>query len=312
MRIIFMGNPDFAVPSLKKIAEAGELVAVVTNPERPIGRGRRVNSSAVAQAARELGIPLLQPDSLTDPAFVNELESIAPDLFVVVAFRILPRILIEIPKLGSINLHGSLLPRYRGAAPIQWALINGDKETGLTTFLIKPRVDTGDILHQVAIPIEDDDDYGSLAERMSQIGSNLLVETVKELNAGKMTPVIQDESLVTKAPKITSEMCRIDWTLDAVAIRNRIRGFSPRPGAYTDWDGKRLKIFSARTIDINDSDLLPGTVSKSSGNDLLVQTGQGQLKIVECQLEGKRRMTAEEFLRGVNVTSGLILGKQYD
>ncbi|NQT97685.1 MAG: methionyl-tRNA formyltransferase [Candidatus Marinimicrobia bacterium] len=310
MRIVFMGNPEFAVPSLQRIVNSKhELITVVTNPDRPVGRGRRLQPSAVAQAAADLGLSLIQPETLHDSKFHSRLNKLQPDLFVVVAFRILPRAILSIPVCGSINLHASLLPRYRGAAPIQWALINGDSETGLTTFLIKPKVDTGDMLDQISVVIKPDDDFGSLSERMQLIGADLLIRTIDKVSTEAIKPSLQDKTQVTSAPKITMDICRIDWSKSAVDILNLIRGLSPAPGAHTRWRNKRLKIFAGRVIE-DDSDIAqPGTIVALKANEIQVRTGLGILAIEECQLEGKRRLVVDEFLRGIKIQISEVLGE---
>lgn len=304
-----MGNPDFAVPSLQRIADSRhDLVAVVTNPARPVGRGRKMQLSAVARSAQKLDLLLIQPESLNDETFDAQLTELKPDLLVVVAFRILPRMVLAIPALGSINLHGSLLPQYRGAAPIQWALINGDSETGLTTFLIKPKVDTGDILDQVTVTITPDDDFGSLSQRMQEIGADLLLSTVEALAAGRIKPRQQDQTQVTSAPKITKDICRIDWSGSAVNILNLIRGLSPMPAAFTTWQGKRLKIFAGRQAENKTSSESPGTIIGLQTKAIQVQTGSGILEFTDCQLEGKQRLTSEQFLRGSNIQISEVFG----
>ncbi len=310
MRIVFMGNPEFALPSLRRIVNSRhELIAVVTNPDRPVGRGRQLQPSAVAQAAADLGLPLIQPDTLHDSKFHSSLNKLQPDLLVVVAFRILPRTVLSIPAFGSINLHASLLPLYRGAAPIQWALINGDSETGLTTFLIKPKVDTGDILDQISVAIEPDDDFGSLSERMQLIGADLLIQTIDKVSTEAIKPRLQDNTQVTSAPKITMDICRIDWSKSATDILNLIRGLSPAPGAHTRWRNKRLKIFAGLVIE-DDSDIpQPGTIVVVKANEIQVQTGLGILAVKECQLEGKRRLAVDEFLHGIKIQISEVLGE---
>ena len=305
-----MGNPEFALPSLQRIVNSRhELIAVVTNPDRPIGRGRQLQPSAVARAAVDLGLSLLQPDTLHDSKFHISLNNLQPDLFVVVAFRILPRVVLSIPAFGSINLHASLLPRYRGAAPIQWALINGDSETGLTTFLIKPKVDTGDILDQISVAIEPDDDFGSLSERMQLVGADLLIRTIDKVSTAAIKPRLQDNTQVTSAPKITMDICRIDWSKSAADILNLIRGLSPAPGAHTRWRKKRLKIFAGRVIESDSNIPQPGTIVALKANEIQVQTGLGILAVKECQLEGKRRLAVDEFLRGIKIQISDVLGE---
>ncbi|MFH1852180.1 MAG: methionyl-tRNA formyltransferase [Candidatus Neomarinimicrobiota bacterium] len=304
MRLIFMGNPEFAVPSLRRlVAFDHDLAAVVTSPDRPVGRGRRLQPTAVAAVASELNLPLLQPDSLRDPDFHQQLTELHPDLLVVVAFRILPQTILTVPTRGTVNLHGSLLPRYRGAAPIQRALINGDSSTGLTTFLVEPSIDTGNILDQIEVPITADDDYGSLAERMSRIGADLLEGTIARLQQGVPGSIRQNEQLVTRAPKITRELCHIDWQATATEIHNLIRGLAPEPAAFTILGGQRLKIFrSAVTTTTKTGE--PGLVLQHTDEELVIQTGRGALAILECQLEGKRRLLVTDFLRGSPVKAG--------
>jgi len=310
MRLIFMGNPEFAVPTLQALVGSGfDVVGVVTNPDQPVGRGRNLRSSAVALAARSANLKLIQPDSLNDANFHSELRNLLPDLFVVVAFRILPQTLLEIPKIGSVNLHGSLLPRYRGAAPIQWALINGDKLTGLTTFLIKPKVDTGDIVDFVELPIQPEDDYGSLSQRMQPAGAKLIVNTIQNLIDGRAIFQTQDNSKATKAPKITKEICRIDWNQPNSAILNLIRGLAPVPGAFTTIAGKRLKLFKSVCLPDSEQSAVPGEIVLVSDTELQVQTSSGIIAVESCQLEGKRRLDVKEFLHGTNIVRGIILGE---
>ena len=310
MRLIFMGNPEFAVPTLQALVDSGsDVVGVVTNPDQLVGRGRKLRSSAVALAARAANLKLIQPDSLNDANFHSELRNLQPDLFVVVAFRILPRRVLEIPKHGSVNVHGSLLPKYRGAAPIQWALINGNKQTGLTTFLIKPKVDTGDIIDFVELPIQPEDDYGSLSLRMQAAGAKLIVITIQNLIAGRAIFQTQDNSKATKAPKITKEICRIDWDQPNSAIFNLIRGLAPVPGAFTTITGKRLKLFKSVCLPDSEQSAVPGEIVLVSDTELQVQTGSGIIAVKSCQLEGKRRLDIEEFLHGTSIARGIILGE---
>lgn len=306
MRIIFMGTPQFAIPSLCKLAESQhELSGCVTVPDKPSGRSLKVISSPIKKTAQDLGIHLLQPHDLTEEHFINEIKDLSPDLAVVVAFRILPEAVYSIPRLGCINLHASLLPDLRGAAPINRAIMNGMTQTGLTTFLIEKSVDTGKILLQQKVDITPDDDAGSLAAKMSKLGADLMMQTIDEYVAGRISPQPQ-VGTVTKAPKILPDHCLIDWNCSAQDIHNQIRGLSPIPAAYTSLAGKRLKVFRSRLIE-TDISREPGMV-EVVGNEVRVATLAGTLAIVELQLEGKKRMNSSDFLRGYNFQEGTRLG----
>ncbi len=303
MKIVFMGTPEFAVPSLKAIAEAGyEIAAVVTNQDEPQGRGLKISPSAVKTTALELGLPIIQAASLKDPEFVARLKTIAPDLMVVVAFRILPRDVFTIPKLGTFNLHASLLPRYRGAAPINWAIIRGERETGVTTFFLDDKVDTGKIILQKKTEISIDDTAGELAKRLSLTGAEAVVETIRLVEDGNVKIIEQDNSLATTAPKISKENCLIDWSKPAKEVHNFVRGFSPEPGAYTFLDDKFLKIFRTR---------LTGEKANPSAGEIKIEAGRFYascsdelVEILELQLEGKKKLDAREFVRGARIESG--------
>jgi methionyl-tRNA formyltransferase len=255
-----------------------------------------------------MGLPLLQPESLKDSSFRESLTSLKPELFVVVAFRILPSVLLGIPRRGAINLHASLLPAYRGAAPIQWALINGETVTGLTTFLIEPKVDRGAILLQKKIPIDPEDNYGSLADRMSELGADLVLRSIDGWEAGQIIPQHQDHSQATAAPKIKPEHRQINWSLPALQIHNLIRGLAPQPGAFTTWKKRTLKVFSSRVVELEGTAQPPGTITTATGNQFIVQTGDHGLALLEAQLEGKKRLSIEEFLRGCHFSVGERLG----
>ena len=307
MQVVFMGNPGFAVPSLQTLYDSNHTVlAVVTNPDKTQGRGRTLQPTPIARFAREKNIPLLQPDSLKGESVARELDRLNADLFVVVAFKILPLILLQIPKLGCVNLHGSILPKYRGAAPIQRALINGDSITGLTTFILAPKVDTGDLLLKQEIIIYPDDNFGTLSHRMSQLGSKLLLETLDKIESGKIESVLQDSSLATKAPKITPEMCQIKWDRSARQIRNRINALSPGPGAFTTLKGKRLKLF--QTVISNKKQTTSGEIISIDRERISVSCGEGSLDIFEVQLEGKRNISVKDFLHGSSLSVGEKLG----
>jgi methionyl-tRNA formyltransferase len=301
--IVFMGTPDFAVPSLDiLLRHSYHVVSVVTAPDKPRGRGQELSPTPVKEAALRHGLAVSQPVSLKDPAFAAELAALNPDLIVVVAFRILPREVFAIPRLGSFNLHASLLPKYRGAAPINWAIMNGDAITGVTSFFLEEKVDTGGMILQVGVPITPDDDAGSLHDKLAVVGAAVVLDTVRLIEAGKAVPQPQDNVLATPAPKIFKEDCKIRWDLPAVKIRNTIRGLSPYPTAYTLLGGKVVKIFRSHIAGAKAA-WSPGelTVSPSS---LEVSTQDFRLAIDELQIEGRKRMGAEEFLRGHKIVSG--------
>lgn len=300
LRIVFMGTPEFAVHSLKCLLEAGyEIVAVVTAPDKPAGRGMDLRESAVKQFAVSKGLKILQPEKLKDPAFIESLKALHADLFAVVAFRMLPEAVWNMPPLGTINVHASLLPQYRGAAPINWAIINGEKKTGVTTFKLKHEIDTGNILLASAIPIEEEDDAGSLHDKLMKEGGKLLVETLKRLQSGTLQEKEQmpENETLRHAPKILSETCRIDWNRQTTDIYNLIKGLAPYPAAFTTLDGKKLKIFSAEPLDGNKKEA-PGTLITDNKTYLRFTTGDGILDIKDLQWEGRKRMKTEEFLRG--------------
>lgn len=300
MKIVFMGTPDFAVPSLKILLESRhEVKAVVTAPDKERGRGRKVSFTPVKEFALQNNLPVLQPEKLKNPEFIEQLKNFNADLFVVVAFRILPKDVFTIPTKGSFNLHGSLLPKYRGAAPIQWAIINGEKETGVTTFKLEEKVDTGNIYLQEKLKIEDEDDLGSVHDKMSLLGAEVVLKTVDLIDSGNFRLQKQDDSLTSPAPKITKETGKIDWNKSAEEIHNLIRGLSPFPGASFYHNNKQIKIYKTK-IDIAEK-LEPAEI-KQTKKELYIGTGNGTLDILELQQEGKKRMTAEEFLRGFSFT----------
>ncbi len=306
MRLIFMGTSEFAVPCLLALLRGPHsVVAVVTAPDKPAGRSLHLSESPVKSAAKGLGIHILQPADLRDPFFLKAMTGYQPDVAAVVAFRILPTELFTIPSLGCVNLHASLLPELRGAAPIQWALMRGFIRTGVTTFLIERKVDTGGILLQEQVPILPEDDSELLSRRMSDVGAALLTQSLAGLEAGRLTPRPQIGEPST-APKITRETCVIDWTRSAVEIHNQVRGLAPTPAAFTHWEGKVLKLY--RTEVIGEAGSLPGSIQMGESSVLTVATGQGSLVIRELQLEGKKRMRGEEFTRGRQIRPGTRLG----
>lgn len=310
-KIVFFGTPDFAVPSLDAIVKAGyDVAAVVTATDKPAGRGHGMLKSAVKQYAEAHGIEVLQPEKLRDEAFLTRLREINADLFVVIAFRMMPELVWAMPRLGTFNLHASLLPRYRGAAPINWAVINGDKETGVTTFFLTHEIDTGAVIDRVAIPVTDADNAGTVHDRLMELGAKLTVNTVKAIFDGtaKATPQaeIAPGELPTPAPKIFKETCRIDWSKPALTIHNLVRGLSPYPGAWSTLTADNaapadIKIFATAVTDTS-SEAAPGTVHISDGK-LLVDTADRQLQILQLQAPGKRRLDADAWLRGVRLTA---------
>lgn len=305
MRIVFMGTPEFAVASLAALIHAGEeVVAVVTGPDKPAGRGQKLRQSAVKEYAVAKGIPVLQPERLKSEAFLQELRSYQADLQVVVAFRMLPEVVWDMPRLGTLNLHASLLPQYRGAAPINHAIINGETETGVTTFLLQHEIDTGHVLFSEKVNIAEDETAGELHDKLMDVGSNLVVKTVKALANGeaKSTPQeqIQINGQLHAAPKIFKEHCLIDWNKPMNVVYNQIRGLSPYPTAYTTLNGKTLKIYRAEKHPFPSSESTPkaGTVQTDGKSYLDFATENGYLRILELQLEGKKKMEIDEFLRG--------------
>ena len=309
MKIAFLGTPKFAVPSLKILQSSDHTVmGVVTVPDKPAGRGRQIHSSAIKEAALGYGMPVLQPENLRDETFIQELQSWNADLFVVVAFRILPEIVFQMPPQGTFNLHASLLPKYRGAAPINWALINGEKETGLTTFFIDKNIDTGEILLQRSLPIDADKTAGELHDALSIMGAELVLETVNDIAAGTLKPQKQVGE-VTLAPKLTKELGKIDWTQSALKCHNLIRGLSPVPASYTMFRGRRLKILRSRLCEAESHAEAPGCITAVGKNGPIdVQTSDGLLSILQVKPEGKKMMTAGEFIRG----SRIDIGEKFD
>lgn len=295
-----MGTPQFAVPSLDILLKNGhEILSVVTVPDKPKGRGQKLGISEVKQFALENNLKVLQPVKLKDENFLNELKELQPDLIIVVAFRILPSVIFNIPKYGIFNLHGSLLPKYRGAAPINWAIINGDKETGVTTFFLKEKVDTGNIILQQKIEIGENDTFGEIYEKLSGIGAELVLKTVTQIEKGEVKIIEQKDEHSSPAPKIFKEDCRIDWSKSSEEIHNFVRGLSPYPTAFSTLDSKVLKIYlTLKTQVKSNSD--KGILLKE-GKKLFVNTNDNLLEILELQLEGKKRMNAINFLNGMDM-----------
>jgi methionyl-tRNA formyltransferase len=297
MKIVFMGTPDFSIPSLKSIYKSNhELAAVVTAPDKERGRGRKVTFTPVKQFAVDKNIPVYQTEKLKgNIEFVDQMNELHPDLFVVVAFRILPKEVFNIPKFGSFNLHGSYLPKYRGAAPIQWALINGETETGLTTFKLAEKVDTGNIYLQEKIEIFPADNFETLHDRMSLLGADLVLRTIELIESGNYELKQQDDSIASSAPKITREICKIDWNKTALEIHNLVRGLSPHPAAFFNYNDKVLKIYKTEIVEKKD---LKSFQILQTKTELEIGCGKDAIRVLEIQQEGKKRMGIEEFLRG--------------
>ncbi|HMS65935.1 MAG TPA: methionyl-tRNA formyltransferase [Ignavibacteria bacterium] len=295
MKIVFMGTPSFAVPSLEMLIENKyNVCSVVTAPDMKKGRGLNVSISEVKECSLKYNLKILQPENLKDEKFISEISEFSPDLIIVVAFRILPKEVYSIPALGSFNLHASLLPAYRGAAPINHAVINGEKETGVTTFFLKEKVDTGNILLQKKVNIDINDDAGSLHDKLSLIGAECVLETVKLIESGSFIPFEQNELLSSPAPKIFKKDCKIDWNKDSVKIHNLVRGLSPYPSAYSILENRSVKIFKTKFSDLPASNS-PGTVIIKD-KKMLVSTGDNILEIEELQFEGKKRISAIDFI----------------
>lgn len=298
-RIVFMGTPEFAVASLQTLVESGyNVVAVVTAPDKPAGRGMQLKASAVKEYALAQHIPVLQPEKLRNPAFLEELRAFAADLQIVVAFRMLPEAVWNMPELGTVNVHASLLPQYRGAAPINWAIINGEKETGVTTFRLKHEIDTGNILLQKKTAILPEDNIGTVYERLMQMGADLLLQTVDGLVAGTIIPQPQQEAAISRhAPKIFKEDCQVRWENNAEAIHNLVRGLSPYPAAFTTLEGKQLKLFATSFMS-EAHQKQPGHHETDGKTFLRFAAADGWVYALDVQYEGKKRMLVADFLRG--------------
>ena len=315
LRVVFMGTPDFACPTLQKLLDRGEeVIAVVTQPDRPKGRGQKMVPPPVKELAEKNGIPVLQPQKVRAPEFIEILKGMNPDLIVVVAFgQILPKALLDIPKFGCINVHASLLPHYRGAAPLNWCIINGETETGVTTMLMDEGLDTGAMLLKKVTPIDPEEDTQSLHDRLSAIGADTLSETLDMLAAGGLIPVKQDDSLSCYAPILKKEHGRIDWNRKPADIKNMVRGMSPWPCAFTWLDGKLVKIFRVRVDTAKGGEAAePGTVLSAGKEGIEVACDGGVIIIDELQLEGRKRLPAGDFLAGCKITPGIILGNKED
>ena len=306
MRVIFMGTPDFAVGTLEEIIKAGhEVPLVVTQPDKPKGRGKAMQFTPVKECALKHGIEVFQPVKVRESANVEYLRKFNADIMIVVAFgQILPKSILDMPKYGCVNVHASLLPKYRGAAPIQWAVINGEEVTGVTTMLMDDGIDTGDMIAKRQVRLDENETGGSLFDKLADVGAKLCVETMDMLLNGTAEFTPQDNEASTHTAMIHKELGEIDWNKSAVEIERLIRGLNPWPSAYTHLNGKTFKIWQAKVLDEN-SDKEPGNISKINKNDFCVQTGDGQLILKEVQLEGKKRMDAGSFLRGNQLEEGM-------
>jgi methionyl-tRNA formyltransferase len=301
LRIVFFGTPDFAVASLKAVIEAGgNVVAVVTAPDKPAGRGQQLQASAVKQYAVAQGLPVLQPEKMKAPEFLDELRNLKADLQIVVAFRMMPEVVWNMPPMGTINVHGSLLPQYRGAAPINRAIMNGETETGVTTFKLKHEIDTGDILLQTKVPILPEDNAGTMHDKLMVAGAELLVVTVKGLAAGTLKEIPQaavTNSELRHAPKLFKEDMLIDWNSGCNEINNFVRGLSPYPTAFTHLGGKTMRVYAVK-IELAETGKLPGTYETDHSTFLRFAAKDGWVFVLDLQLEGKKRMPVADFLRG--------------
>ena len=311
MRIIFMGTPDFAVPSLDILVQNGlNVVAVITSTDKYGGRGgKKLIESAVKKYAISKEIPVLQPKNLKNPEFLEELASYKADLQLVVAFRMLPVVVWDMPKLGTYNLHGSLLPRYRGAAPINWAVINGDKYTGVTTFKLKHAIDTGDLMYQKKVQITEDDNAGSVHDKMMIAGADLILKTVKSIGSGDYKTFPQDESQVSKAPKIFHETCEIDFNRSSDEIYNFVRGLSPYPGAWMTLDGLEMKVFDTERS-FEDNLATAGTIITDDKRYIKIAASDGYIVLKDVKLQGKKRMDIRSFLNGYKMNEAFIASEE--
>lgn len=307
LRIVFMGTPEFAVASLRRLVEEGyNVVAVVTTPDKPAGRGQKLHESDVKVAARELGLPILQPEKLRSEEFVSAMQELRPDLGIVIAFRMLPEVIWAMPRLGTFNLHASLLPQYRGAAPINWAIINGETETGITTFLLNHEIDKGAIINQLSMPILPEDNIGTMYDKLMVAGCDLVVDTVEKIASGNYTPIEQmhiDESTLKPAPKIFKEDCRIDWSWSGERIVNFVRGLSPYPAAWAAMQKQGEEVGSAKIFEVSftakaSTDCV-GTIYSDGKERIEVRCSDGIIHIHSMQMAGKRRMTNKELLLGL-------------
>lgn len=308
MRIIYMGTPDFAVPTLEALIQSKhEVIAVITQPDKPKGRGKAMQFPPVKEKALEYGIPVYQPVKVREPSFIEQMKGWEPDAIIVAAFgQILPKTVLDLPRYGCINVHASLLPKYRGAAPIQWAIINGEKETGITTMFMDIGLDTGDMLKKAVVPIEEKETGESLHDKLAALGGPLILETLEELENGTAVRTKQDDAQSCYAKMLTKSLGDIDWSQSAVQIERLIRGLNAWPSAYTKWEDKTLKIWAAEVMDGDKEGAAAGEVVERQKKALIVQTGEGRLSLKEVQLQGKKRMEIDVFLRGYPIMEGTV------
>lgn len=305
MRLLFIGTTPFAVPSLHTLYETSsrEILAVVTQPDRPQGRGGKLSTSPVKEAALKLSLPIFQPEKVRSKEFVQTVRDMAPDVIVVAAFgQIIPQRILDIPPLGCLNVHGSLLPRWRGAAPMQYALMAGDTQTGVTTMMMDAGLDTGDILLQSSLSLPEIENLGVLETRLAEMGAALLMQTLDALESGNCPRKPQDPSLVTQSPSLPPDIGLLEWSRPAEDLHNLVRGVTPKPGAYTYWQGKRLKVLRTEWSEI--SSALPGMIENIGGNGITVSTSRGALRLLEVQPESKARMAADAWARGARLVPG--------
>ncbi len=309
MKIVFMGTPDFAVPALEALVKGGhQVIAAVTQPDKPQGRGKGMAMPPVKEKAMEFAIPVYQPAKVREEGFFRQMRELSPEVIVVAAFgQILPKAILDLPQYGCINIHASLLPKYRGAAPIQWAIINGEKETGVTTMMMDAGLDTGDMLEKTVVPIEEEETAQSLSDKLSAAGGSLILSTLKKVEEGTLTRTPQRDEESCYAKILQKTLGRIDWNREAKLIERLIRGLNPWPSAYTTLNGKSLKLWKAKAL-LEEYPGEAGQVVKAVGNELLIKTGKGTLKAEALQLEGKKRMEADAFLRGCPIEEGTRLG----
>lgn len=308
MRIVFMGTPDFSVPTLEALSKAGhQVVLAVTQPDKPKGRGKAVLMTPVKEKAMELSIPVYQPERARDEGLIKRLRKLEPDVCVVIAYgQILPKEILDIPRYGCVNIHASLLPKYRGAAPLQWAVLDGERETGITTMMMDAGMDTGDMLLKLTVAMEEKETYGSVHDKLSVLGGELILSTLDQLEQGTLVRIPQTEAEATYTKKILKSMGDIDWGWDAARIERYIRGLNPWPSAYTSWNGKTLKIWDADVL-LEEYPGVCGEVVRTDRSTVLVKTGKGTLSLKVLQPEGKKRMETEAFLRGYPMEAGTVL-----
>ena len=307
MKLVFFGTPDFAVPTLDALHDSShEILGVVTSPDKKSGRGLKVTSAAIKNRAEKYSLPIYQPESTGSEQLHSILKQINPDIYVVVAYKILPESILNIPPRGAVNLHASLLPKYRGAAPVNHAILNGETETGLTTFLIQKKVDTGDLLLQQSLPIDNSVTTGEALSKLSFLGADLVIKTLDALAQNKIKPIKQDGDKATFAPKISVQDCKINWSNPALMIHNQIRAFSPKPGAFTFYKNKRVKLFGSKVLqNLHNSRLLPGEIEHTN-SFLKIGTGTEPIQITNIQIEGKKKLPVDQFILGFpKITGGI-------